>query len=117
MGPEGYPEHLTITQLTELIDVDRHTISNWITAGLITVKRGPGNEVQIPTVGIAEYLPPSGDALMSAAQVMKRAGWSKAQLAYARRKGSLRPVVMPSGTNRYLDSGVTAALRRLAARP
>jgi predicted site-specific integrase-resolvase len=114
-GPEPYPEHLTIRKLTELIDVDKHTVSSWISAGLITVKRGPGNEVQIPTVGIREYLPPPGDALISPAQVMQQTGWSKAQLAYARRKGSLRSVVMPSGVNRYLDSEVTATCRRLAA--
>lgn len=114
-APAPHPETLTIKELTELIDVDKHTVSNWINRGLITVKRGPGNVVAIPAAGIAEYLPAPGDALISPAQIMHLTGWTKAQLRYARRKGRLRAVVMPSGISRYRDSDIAAELRRQRA--
>jgi hypothetical protein len=115
MPPEPYPETLTIPELAALLDVGYRTVSNWISHGVITVKRGPGNIVSIPVAGVREFLPPPGDTLMCPGRIMFLTGWTKSQLAYARRQGRVTAVVLPSGTNRYLRSQIAAMLRGQAA--
>jgi hypothetical protein len=111
MGGQGWPEHFSIAELAGLLDVGPKTVSNWITGGLITVKRGPGNRVAIPSAGVLEFLPPRGDALMRPSAVYVMTRWTKAQLAYGRRKGRFTVITTPSGATRYLRSEIIAAFR------
>lgn len=115
MPAEGYPEHLTIKEFAELTDVGKRTVSTWINAGLITVKRGPGHQVAIPSAGVAEFLPPPGDALMCQDSVRRLTGLTKSQVYYQRSLGFLWPVKTPGGANRYRRSQIDAVSARLRA--
>jgi excisionase family DNA binding protein len=112
MAGEPYPETLTIAEFAELVDVGKSTVSQWITQGLITVKRGPGRRVAIPSAGVTEFLPPAGDSLMAQHRVRELAQMDRGQVSYQRTQGFLWPVKTPGGHNRYLRSEVAAMIRR-----
>lgn len=115
MPAEGYPETLTIGELAGILDVAKRTVTAWIGEGLITVKRGPGRRVAIPSAGVAEFLPERGETLMCQEAFRKLTGLTKAQIRYDTARGLLYAAKTPGGSCRYRLSEAAATRRRRAA--
>lgn len=105
-GPAPYPPELTISQLADICDLSKATISHYIAEGLITVYRLPNNTVAIPVKGL-DFLPPAGDRLLAPATIYLRSYVTRHQLGYARRRGDLPCVQLPGGGYyRFLESEI-----------